>query len=586
MSRLAELKSASTLRDLAQLLNFTPTAFAYVVYKIPDESKYTTFSIPKRAGGMRTIQAPVPQLKLLQKNLSALLQDCWDEIQKTTGRKDLLSHGFRRARSIITNARKHRNRRFVFNVDIEDFFPSLNFGRVRGYFMKDQAFALDPSIATRIAQIACHENALPQGSPCSPVIANLIGHVLDVQLASLASRHGCTYSRYADDLTFSTNKGVFPAPIAEMSSHTATPGKALQKIVKRSGFSLNLAKTRMQYHDSRQVVTGLVVNRRVNVCADYRYTVRAMAHRLFMTGAYEIDSHGTTAPGTLEQLHGMLTFIDSVDLHHHYVRFSNSDKFNTLPEPISAITVQKFGTLSSQSIGSLTPRERLFRRFLIYKELYATPKPIIVCEGETDNIYLLHAIHSLFAKFPRLIGPPGTGASRLKVRLLRYVGTRTGRLLGLGSGGGGVLKTLIENYLADTERFKAACSKFPCILLLDNDSGSAAVEGILKKHGHSLPATGFLHVHKNLYVMRTPPLRGKPQTAIEDFFPSKTLAIQVEGKSFHPHKTGFDHTKHYGKMVFAHKVIRPNAATIDFRRFELILKVLVNIIDNCTTKNP
>ena len=123
-------------------------------------------------------------------------------------------------------------------IDLEDFFPSINFGRVRGYFIRDKSFALDEDVATVVAQIACHENALPQGSPCSPVISNLIAQVLDMHLVRLASKVGCTYSRYADDLTFSTNKKVFPAEIAgpsETEPHRWMPGKDLQRIITYSG---------------------------------------------------------------------------------------------------------------------------------------------------------------------------------------------------------------------------------------------------------------------------------------------------------------------------------------------------------------
>jgi RNA-directed DNA polymerase len=586
MSRLTDLKATSSLSDLAQLLNFKPAAVAYLVYKRAPSAKYTTFSIPKSGGGTRTIDAPIPQLKRLQQNLAELLRDCWDEIQLKAGRKDQIAHGFQRGRSIISNARKHRNRRYVLNVDLKDFFPSLHFGRVRGYFHKDQSFALDLKIATLIAQIACHNKALPQGSPCSPVISNLIGHILDIQLVALATKHCCTYSRYADDLTFSTNEAVFPKAIAEVGgSHIAKAGKALMKVVTHNDFEINPLKTRLQYHDSRQVVTGLIVNRRVNVAYDYRHRVRAMAHTLFRKGAYEIrDGAGGSIPGTPEQLHGMFSFIDSIDLHHAYIRFANGDKRGSLEKPIEKISVQEFGTLTSQGIGPLSPRERLFRRFLIYKEFYTATKPVVVCEGETDNVYLLHAIHSLGAKFPQLVGPPAAGKSRLKVRLFRYVRTRSGRLLGLGSGGGTVLRSLIESYMSESKRFFVPSSKSPCILLLDNDTGASAVEGMLKRHGLTLPPSGFVHVAHNLYVMRTPPLPGKPQTAIEDFFTKKTLSSQVDGKSFHGGKAGFDPAKHYGKVVFAHKVIRPKASSINFSRFTVILKTFVDIINHCATK--
>jgi RNA-directed DNA polymerase len=147
---------------------------------------------------------------LLQRRLSDLLQNCVEEINQAQNRKDQLAHGFKRGRSIITNATKHRKRRYVLNIDLQDFFGTINFGRVRGFFLKDRNFALHPDAATVLAQIACHQNSLPQGSPCSPVISNLIGHVLDIHLGKLAFHNGCTYSRYADDITFSTNKGPFP----------------------------------------------------------------------------------------------------------------------------------------------------------------------------------------------------------------------------------------------------------------------------------------------------------------------------------------------------------------------------------------
>src|SRR6266446_8198131 len=218
MPRLATLKAATSLSDVAKLLDFKPKAVSYILYKHPEATKYKTFQIPKRNGGQRTIKAPVDALKLLQRRLSDLLQDCVDEINTAKQRKDRAAHGFKRKRSIITNARQHRHRRWVFNLDLEDFFPSINFGRVRGFLLKNRDFELHEDVATVIAQIACHENALPQGSPCSPVISNLIAHILDVRLVHLAASARCVYSRYADDLTFSTNHRQFPPDIAVSSS--------------------------------------------------------------------------------------------------------------------------------------------------------------------------------------------------------------------------------------------------------------------------------------------------------------------------------------------------------------------------------
>lgn len=250
---LKTLKATVTRRGLAKLLGFRLSTFAYILFQQRTAPRYTVFQIPKRNGGTRTIKAPDDALKLLQRRHSDLLQDCLAEINETQGRKDKIAHGFKRDRSITTNARQHRKRRFVFNVDLEEFFPSINFGRVRGYFISDRNFSLHPDTATLNAQIACYQGSLPQGSPCSPVISNLIAHILDIQLVRLASKSGCTYSRYADDLTFSTNKRTFPTEIAAPSGaspHVWVPGSELARLVNRSGFRINAAKTRMQYRTS------------------------------------------------------------------------------------------------------------------------------------------------------------------------------------------------------------------------------------------------------------------------------------------------------------------------------------------------
>ncbi len=300
MTQLTLLKSATTLHEVAALLRFKPSTLSFILYKKGDASKYKKFDISKRYGGTRQICAPLADLKLVQRRLSDILQNCVEEINKVNSRDDRIAHGFKRNRSIITNAKEHRNRRYVFNVDLKNFFSSINFGRIRGFFIKDKDFLLHTNVATVLAQIACYENALPQGSPCSPVISNLIGHVLDIQLVRLALNTGCTYSRYADDLTFSTNKSDFPVSIAKrtgVDEHKWIPGKELARLIQKSGFEINPFKTRMQYRDSRQEVTGLVVNSKVNVRCEYRHTVRAMVHRLFNTGSFEfahtaIDENG------------------------------------------------------------------------------------------------------------------------------------------------------------------------------------------------------------------------------------------------------------------------------------------------------
>ena len=158
MSKLQRLRDAKTLDDVAHLVGFVPKGLSFVLYRLAPGRKYTVFEIPKRSGGKRQIKSPEPRLLLLQKRLAKLLYECLDELNKAKPPRRPLAHGFEKKRSIITNAALHRRRRYVSNLDLQDFFPSINFGRVRGFFMKDKHFALHEKVATILAQIACHDH--------------------------------------------------------------------------------------------------------------------------------------------------------------------------------------------------------------------------------------------------------------------------------------------------------------------------------------------------------------------------------------------------------------------------------------------
>ena len=565
MSRLGSLKVATSVGDVAKLLGFRPKAVSYILYKQPAANKYTTFQIPKRNGGQRTIKAPVDALKLLQRRLSDLLQDCVDEVNIASKRKDRTANGFKRERSIITNARQHRHRRWVFNLDLEDFFPSINFGRVRGFFLKNRDFELHEDVATVIAQIACHEHSLPQGSPCSPVISNLIAHLLDMRLVKLASEAGCTYSRYADDLTFSTNKKEFPKDIAMPSgtegaaSHSWLPGQALQKVIERTGFRTNAKKTHLMYRTSRLNVTGLVVNKKINVRWEYRHNVRAMVHNLVKTGTFEIlgvtqkDGQAVLEKrsGRLNELHGMLGFIDSIDVY-------NKSHTSDCPS------------------DEMSSKEKVYREFLIYSTFYAAQEPVVICEGETDNIYLTHAIRSLVAEFPDLAEAMPDKKIRLKVRLYKYPRSSTARLLGLNDGGSGLLSRFISAYKRETSHFTAPWPTNPVVILYDNDAGATCIRDAIKKASGTLPSAAepFVHVIKNMYAVPTPGADSK----IESLFNDTTKKTVVSGKTFNDGK-GFKRDQHYSKKVFAHRVIRPKANTIDFTGFRPLLTNLLGAIN-------
>lgn len=569
MSHLKALKNALTLGDVATLLECKPSGLSYLLYVKSDASKYKKFEIPKKSGGIRHISAPSEDLMLVQSKLSNFLQNCIHEINEKNGHTDdgenpdRISHGFKRKRSIATNAIRHRNRNYVFNIDIQNFFGEINFGRVRGFFISDQNFQLHPKVATLIAQIACFENSLPQGSPCSPVISNLIGHILDIHLVRLAKKHGCTYSRYADDLTFSTNKNSFPEEIACQSPadhHSWLPGSELSRLVVKSGFAINPSKTRMQYHDSRQEVTGLVVNKKVNVRSEYRHGVRAMVHSLFTKGEFHleriVDEGGVLKrkciAGDDQQLHGMLGFIDWVDGKNKIrLREKSTD---------------------------LSSKEKMYRRFLMYKEFYAATKPVLICEGKTDSVYITHAIRRLASDYPSLASTDSSGKISIEIRRFRYTETSTGRILGLG-GGSGDLKHLLLAYHEEASKFGAPGMQFPVIVLVDNDSGAnpvfAAAKQIIK--GSADKAAPFTHITKNLYLMATPTPGGAGDSAIEDLFDSTIKSTKLGTRSFSASNTA-DAAIHYGKAAFAYKVVKVHADSIDFTGFKPLLDRFVSVI--------
>jgi RNA-directed DNA polymerase len=562
MPRLQDLKSASTIYDVAPLLDFKPKALAYILYGKTPAANYRSFALAKASGGSRLIQAPSDDLKLLQRNLSDLLQDCVTELNAANGWKDQIAHGFKRKRSIVTNASHHRGRRWVFNLDLSDFFGTINFGRVRGFFITNRHFSLPPRVATILAQIACYNNSLPQGSPCSPVISNLIGHILDIKLVQLAQKTGCTYTRYADDLTFSTNLPAFPPAIAALVAgqpHTWVAGNELGRIITRSGFIINPAKTRMQYRNSRQDVTGLVVNKKVNIRSEYRRAVRAMVYTLFTAGDFYQNIGGAQAQGTMSQLHGMLGHIDSVDL---YNKSQN----------------QKSGAPASPKT-QIQSKESQYRRFLVFQYFYSATSPVIICEGKTDNIYLKEAIKRLAANYPTLASVSLTNnAASLKVRIFKYPETSTGRILEL-HGGTGDLKHFIQKYANEIKKFKAPGLQQPVIVLVDNDSGKNELSGVIKQITNQQTSwtVPYIYVTGNLYVVPTPYIGGSTESKIEDFFTSQTLGTILAGKTFKPDPP-FDPALHYGKAIFAEQVVRQNSHTIDFSGFIPILNVLADII--------
>ena len=271
---LARFRTLRVSADVADLLEVPPRYLRKVLRTRGDRGRYTTFTVSKRSGGVRQIASPPQALRILQEKLNYILQLVY--------RPKPSVHGFTIGRSIRSNATRHVGQLWILNIDLENYFPSIHFGRVMGAFMA-KPFYLPKYAAIALSQICTpSDGLLPQGAPTSPFISNIVCARLDGQLMALAKRHRLKYSRYCDDISLSTSDPEFPAsvavPVGGWTGADVAIGEALQTVVTSNGFTINAGKTRLQAQSSHQEVTGVVVNEFPNVKRTYVRRIQALLH--------------------------------------------------------------------------------------------------------------------------------------------------------------------------------------------------------------------------------------------------------------------------------------------------------------------
>lgn len=275
----AGLPELTTFSDIASAIGVPPEKLQWLTYErgAANMDHYSRFEIPKRSGGMRLISSPKPDLRAAQN---------WVR-EKILIRLPVHSAAtaFRPGMSVVDNAERHTNSQVVVRVDLKDFFPSITFHRVRGYF---EYLGYNPGVASVLALIctdaprvrltrdgethfvAIRDRSLPQGACTSPDLANLIAGSLDWRLAGLAARTSWVYTRYADDLVFSS------------SDPGSSPHRLIRSVTAINadeGFTVNTTKTRIMRAPNRQAVTGLLVNNGVQISRRDRKRIRAFLHR-------------------------------------------------------------------------------------------------------------------------------------------------------------------------------------------------------------------------------------------------------------------------------------------------------------------
>jgi len=296
-----------TEEELAAALGITTGELRFFSIHREKEERphYVTYTIPKRGGGVRTIMAPKRRLKAIQRKLLTLI------VEKLPVSD--AANGFRKKRSVRTNAETHVGRVVVVNLDLRDFFPSIHIGRVRGLLI---ALGYSYWTATTLAVIMTEAERQPvviegkqyhvpvtsrycvQGAPTSPGLSNAVVLRMDRRLKGLAKSLGFNYSRYADDLTFSGDSVDEVKKIITLAS----------RIVREEGFTINRKKTRVMRQGRQQAVTGVVVNRVMGLSRKERRKLRAAIHQL-----QKKKEQGAVDPGIIASLKGKLAYLSMLN---------------------------------------------------------------------------------------------------------------------------------------------------------------------------------------------------------------------------------------------------------------------------------
>ena len=555
------MKNIKTRNDFAKFIGVKLQTLTYLLYIKKIDNCYNTLEIPKKNGDTRTICVPNKNLKKVQKKLYNKLSTYYDEIKTQNNFTSKISHGFEKNRSIVTNAEVHKNKRYVVNLDLLDFFPSINFGRVRSYFIKNNYFEINDDIATILAQLTCYKGTLPQGASTSPLIANMICNIMDIRILKIAKKYRLDYTRYADDLTFSTNNKYFLNDYDKFLED-------IKNIIHRSGFELNSKKTRLLFSNSRQEVTGLVVNKKISVPKEYYKNTRAMAHSLYKNGYFLIDDE----VGTIEQLEGRFSFINQINLYN----IDNKKK----------------------DMWHLNSKEKQYQKFMIYKTFYANEKPLIITEGKTDVLYIKAALKKYYKYFPNLITKKDNGNFVFHVNFFKRK-QKHSYYLNLVKDGADTIKNIYSNcYIKtknnknittvhDFKKLRGERETNPVILIFDNEMVSNK-DRPLKKFLNEIKVNAsqkdklkenlYINICDNLYLC-TSQLNNKEacEIEIEDLFPADVLEHEINGRKFSKkdstHDNGF-----YGKNEFS-QYVYSNYESIDFSNFISLLSAINEIIE-------
>ncbi|KAF3300388.1 trypsin-like serine protease [Carnobacterium sp. PL17RED31] len=305
------IQEFESFKDIADALGIKSGHLRKLLFE-ERNNLYSDFEIPKKDGSLRKIYSPSKKLLFIQRRLLLILENSIKVHPQ--------AYGFVKGKGTVSNASLHLRKNYLLNIDLKDFFPNITSGRVRSMFLN--YFKLNNTVASTLTNLCCHPKGfLPQGAPTSPIISNILCKTLDRNLDRLAKNSfGSSYSRYADDISFSSNRPFKENIVSEQNGNVIL-GSSLLDIISSNGFKINLDKVRLQKNHQHQEVTGIVVNDRLNLDRRYIRRVRAMLHSIEVniddlsipTKKFEESNYkGNTFDNLLMVIKGMIDYIGMV----------------------------------------------------------------------------------------------------------------------------------------------------------------------------------------------------------------------------------------------------------------------------------
>lgn len=431
MEILQKVHNLTTINELLDLLNEIKASVVrkkvkpielkcltrYCDPRRPNIKRYKNFSIPKKSGGVRTISAPVARLKEILTYLNILLSSMYEPSEH--------ARGFVKGQSVATNAAAHVGHNYVFNLDLKDFFPSIEKSRIWKRLtlppFNFQSYIADiiAGLCTiRVEDGQTVKYVLPQGAPTSPIITNMICQNLDRRLAGLARRFGLTYTRYADDITFSSMHNVYAAEGEFMAE--------LKRIITEQNFTINEAKTRLQNTRCRREVTGLTISHKINVPKKYVNDLRqllyiwdkygiSLATTRFMAHYSAEKPHEKKTPSIQAYIKGKLLYLKMVKGEKDSVYIRLHDKFVALTGKITEKSFADNDLAFTESCSCADFEKKMQGQI----EIARTEKDAVkIClkkdDGETIPIAYSADLRKVLSQH---MGSSATGLSKIEISL-------------------------------------------------------------------------------------------------------------------------------------------------------------------------